>query len=699
MSARVLIVEDSPTQAAALHAQLEEEGYDVTVTATGEAGLAQMDRSRFDAVISDVVMPGTMNGYDLCRNIKSGPHKETPVVLLTSLTDPLDIILGLECGADNFLIKPYQTDHLLDRLKTLLGTRATRTHSRLRMGVEVVFMGREFTITSEREQILNLLISTFEDAVRQNQELRRREEELETAREELARYAGTLQERLHHVLASTPAVIYSGAVKGETFAPTWISENVVRLTGFTVEEALEPSWWADHLHAEDRNRILAEMPAVLQRTESILEYRFQQKEGAYRWVRDHTRLILGPAGQPSEIVGAWVDITDERQLEEQVRLSQKMEAIGTLAGGVAHDFNNLLAVIRGTVDLALVGLAPDAPVREDLGEIAETVDRATVLTRQLLAFGRRQVLEPRALDLNALVSDTVKMLTRIMGEDIRLAASQTPEALTVHADPGQLDQVLMNLAVNARDAMPLGGEVTIATERVDIGEDFCASHPWARPGNYARVTVSDTGTGMDAATQSRIFEPFFTTKEMGRGTGLGLAVVYGIVKQHGGMIHVYSEPAKGTAFRIYLPIHTAAPEPIALTPSAPARGGTETILLAEDDAALRVTATRLLEQLGYQIIAVPNGHEAVRVLRERGDSIQLAVIDVVMPGMGGHRVFEQVHAEHPGLRFIFTTGYSPGTSHTEPIRTLPAEVLAKPYGLQALGQVVRRALDAGPRLV
>lgn len=699
MPTRVLVVEDSPTQAAALRALLEDAGYLVDLVATGEEGLQKVVERPFDVIMSDIVMPGAVDGYELCRRIKEGPQRETPVVLLTSLSDPLDIIRGLECGADNFLTKPYEPDHLLERLKTLLGTKATRGRSKLRMGVEVLFMGREFTITSEREQILDLLVWTFEDAVRQNHQLRQREEELETARHELARYAGTLQARLQHVLASTPAVLYALEIRGDSLVPTWVSANVTVATGFSEAEAMRPTWWSDHLHPEDRARVLAELPTVLTKGSLITEYRLQRRDGSYRWFRDDARLVLDAGGNPAEVVGARVDVTDERRLREQVRLSQKMDAIGTLAGGVAHDFNNSLGVIRAIAELTLLDLEEGNPLRKDLETINGAVDRASALTGQLLAFGRQQVLDPRPVDVNALLSGTIKMIERIMGEDIRLVQCLIGDPLVVEADPGQLEQVLMNLCVNARDAMPEGGEVVIVTERVTVDEEFCATHPWARPGDYARLMVSDTGEGMDSATQAKIFEPFFTTKELGRGTGLGLAVVYGIVKQHGGLIHVYSEPGKGTAFRIYFPLVQVEPATISAEPSSELKGGTETILLAEDDDAVRVTMTKLLKRLGYQVIAVADGEEAVKVLTDGGETIQLAVLDVVMPKLGGRQVFERVHALRPGLRFIFATGYSPGTSHTEPIQTLPAEVLPKPYGLRALAQMVRRVLDEEPREV
>jgi two-component system cell cycle sensor histidine kinase/response regulator CckA len=693
MPTRVLIVEDSPTQAEALRALLDDAGYVVTLARNGEDGLARFGADKFDVVISDVVMPGAVDGYELCLRIKKDGRGDTPVVLLTSLSDPLDIIRGLESGADNFLTKPYEPTHLLERLRTLLATRATRGQAMLRMGVKVLFLGREFTITSEREQILDLLISTFEDAVRQNRELRHREEELRATKEELARYAGTLEQRLQSVLESVPDVLFS--MDAGLSQWLYLSPACRTVFGFTPEElTADPGLWRRAIHPDDRLRYEKELAQVrLTGQPATIEYRLQHPDGSIRWIGGTCIPIADERGTLVRLDGIAHDITNERRLEEQLRLAQKMEAVGTLAGGVAHDFNNLLGVIKLSVDLALFGQQPSDPVREELGRIDEAVGRATALTRQLLAFGRKQVLEPRAVDLNALLAGTVKMLERLIGADVRLAQRQTSDAATVMADPGQVEQIVMNLCLNARDAMPRGGELALLTERLTIRDDFCANHSWARPGEFVVLTVSDTGDGMDAATQARMFEPFFTTKELGRGTGLGLAVVYGIVKQHGGLINVYSEPGKGTAFRIYLPFQATDPAAAATEHLPGLVGGTETILLADDNAALLAAATALLQRLGYRVLWAANGEEALEILAKEGDTVQLAVLDLQMPRIGGQEVFERARVRHPKLRFILSTGYSPDTAQMEPIRALSVEFLPKPYGLQALALAVRRALE------
>ena len=692
MATSILVVEDSRTQAEALRAVLVDHGWEVTVAPNGEAALALVPGGPFDLVVTDILMPG-ITGYEVCRRIKTDLRRpDLPVILLTSLSDPTDIVRGLECGADNFLTKPYRPDHLLERVEHVLRNRNLRQASKVELGITLNFLGSTFTISSDKEQILGMLVSTYEDAVLKNRELRQREQELEAAKAELTRYVGTLEQRLEGVLANVPDVVFSVDATLEQLY--YISPACTRVLGFTAEaSAAARTRWRAAIHPEDRPRVIAaDHQAVAAGRQTTAEYRIRHRDGSERWIQETLSPVRDERGTVVRVDGIARDITEQRRLEEQLRLAQKMEAVGTLAGGGAHDFNKLLAVIRSTTDLALLDLPAEIPVRADLMQVAEVVDRAAALTRQLLAFGRKQVLAPRALDLNALIAGTAKLVERIIGEDVRLALHQTTDPTTVYADPGPLEQVVMNLCANARDAMPQGGEMAILTERVTLDGHFCETHPWARPGDFVRLTVSDTGVGMDATTQARIFEPFFTTKEMGRGTGLGLAVVYGIVKQHAGLIHVYSEPGRGTAFRVYLPFHAGEAEAVAAEAEGEPVGGTETVLLAEDDDALRATATKLLERLGYHVIAVANGDEALEALAARGEAIHVAVLDVVMPGTGGREVFDLARARHPGLRFVLTTGYSPGTSHTEAIRTLPAEVLAKPYGLRALAVAVRRAL-------
>ena len=385
---------------------------------------------------------------------------------------------------------------------------------------------------------------------------------------------------------------------------TYISPAYERVWGRTRKSLLEnPKSFIEGIHPDDRERVLSDLELQKVGKPFDHEYRVIHADGSTRWIWDRGFPIRDDAGRLTHYAGVAQDITERRRLEGQFRQAQKMEAVGRLAGGVAHDFNNLLTIINGYSELALERLHPSDPLRSSIEEITKAGGRAASLTRQLLAFSRQQVLAPRVLDLNALVADVERMLRRLIGEDIDLVMVPGAELGRVKADPGQIEQILVNLAVNARDAMPEGGKLVIETANVELDDAYARSHPVVTPGRYVMLAMSDTGTGMDAATQAHIFEPFFTTKEQGKGTGLGLSTVYGIVKQSGGFIWVYSEPGLGSTFKIYLPSVEDAAESV---PGSEARelpfGGSETILLVEDEEAVRALASRILQERGYRVL-------------------------------------------------------------------------------------------------
>ena len=388
------------------------------------------------------------------------------------------------------------------------------------------------------------------------------------------------------------------------------------------------------------------------------------------------------------------DISERRHLELQLRQAQKMEAIGRLAGGVAHDFNNLLMVIKGHTELLLNALLPNDPVARKIEQIGRSADRATTLTKQLLAFSRLQVLQPQVINLNSVVEEMGKLLPRLIGEDIELILRPHPALGAIRADASQMEQVLMNLAVNARDAMPGGGKLLIETRNCEIDQSYTLTHPLMKPGSYVLLDVTDTGTGMDEATQAHIFEPFFTTKEKGKGTGLGLATVYGIVKQSGGFIWVYSEIGKGTSFKIYLPsvdekqAQAGAPKPVAELPP-----GSGTILLTEDEQDVREIAREFLESGGYKVIEAKNGREAVELASQYRENIDLLVTDMVMPGITGQELAAKLQREHPGLAVVFMSGYSEHAA-TEMANADPSvRLMTKPFNrstiLRAVGEILQ----------
>ena len=421
----------------------------------------------------------------------------------------------------------------------------------------------------------------------------------------------------------------------------------------------------------------------------------RRKDGTLHSEEQTITPVRGADGKISHFIAIKRDITARRDLEMQYRQAQKMEGIGLLAGGVAHDLNNLLTVINGTVELLLPRIGATREEVTDLLEIRRAADRAASLTRHLLAFSRQQVLRIEVLDLNHVVSNMMKMLTRVIGEDVRIETCLAPELCTIRADSAQLDQVLLNLTLNARDAMPSGGTLRIETSLVMLDAQFAAQHVTVEPGRHVMLTVTDTGVGMDAATRARIFEPFFTTKEAGKGTGLGLSTVYGIVKQSGGSIWVSSEPGKGTTFTLYFP---AVEGEIVERVSGPSRvlaptGGSETILVVEDEDAIRQVAIRVLAMQGYTVLQAESGEAALEVLAAHGKPIDLLLTDMVMPGMTGPELAGKLREIQPRVRVLFTSGYSADAVARQFGLTDAWAFISKPYGLAELTREVRRVLD------
>jgi len=627
------------------------------------------------------------------------------------------------------------------------------------------------------------------------------------------------QERLQHVVSSSPTVLYSLAVDGQTLTPRWVSANVERFIGYTPKEVQSSDWWAERLHPGDRERVQAQVAPLLSQGSVVREYRFRHKDGAYRWVRDE-QVLIAHHGEPAEVVGSWSDVTARKdaelklqESEEQYRLlfdnnpfpmwvfdveslaflavndaavrhygwtreeflrmrltdirppetvaafmadiaavrddpgrherpglwrhrkkdgseidveivarsivfqgrrarltlaadvtektllqaqlvkAQKMEAVGQLAGGVAHDFNNLLGVITGYSELLIRELPVDSRERKRSEEIKRAADRAAALTRQLLAFSRRQVLQPKVLDLNEVVAEVEKMIRRLISESIQIVTIGAANLGKVRADAGQVEQVLMNLAINARDAMPSGGRLVIETGNSELDETYVRTNPEARPGSYVMLAVSDTGHGMDAKTMARIFEPFFTTKEEGKGTGLGLATVYGIVRQSGGTVNVYSEPGRGTTFRVYLPRiegdMTAEAGPVVVA----APGGTETVLLVEDAEALRLLVRELLENAGYTVLDADSPDQALFMVESIPGPIHLLLTDMVMPRMNGQELARRIAALKPEARVVFMSGYSDQAMGDQGTLAPGALFLQKPFTMDALLKTIRRALD------
>jgi PAS domain S-box-containing protein len=476
----------------------------------------------------------------------------------------------------------------------------------------------------------------------------------------------------------------------------YASPGFERLTGYTAAEVVGRNCRFLQGTDSDRQAVARVREAVQDGEPCVVEVLNYRKDGTPFWNELSISPVRDEAGRLTHFVGVQADVTARRRLEEQYRQAQKMEAIGQLAGGIAHDFNNLLTIINGYADLLLQSLPPADPSRELLVEIHRAGERSAGLTRQLLAFSRRQVLTPRVLDLNAVVADTEKMLRRVIGEDVRLATAPGIGLWPVRSDSGQVEQVLLNLAVNARDAMPTGGRLTIETRNVELDEGYAVAHPGARPGPHVLLAVSDTGCGMSDEVKARIFEPFFTTKGAGKGTGLGLATVHGIVTQSGGHVGVYSEVGVGTTFKVYLPRAeglVARSKGRVGTPTPPR--GTETVLLVEDDPGVRALSRHILAGCGYTVLEAGDGDEAERVASRHVGPIHLLMTDVVMPGQGGQAVAKRLLEQHPNLKVLYVSGYTDDAVVRHGVLHDQVNFLQKPFTSAALAWRVREALDKG----
>lgn len=766
----VLLIEDNPADARLVREMLGEAGPGrITVTHTEKLheAVALLRHSGFNAILLDLSLPDSQ-GMNTFLRTHAEAH-DAPIVVLTGLVDEEVALEAVAAGAQDYLIKSKVDGQLLYH------------------------------------------------AIRYAIERRRIDEELRTT-----------QARLHQVLTSNPAVLYATRITAAGWAPSWISDNIERVMGYTTAEALKSDWWSTHVHPDDLPRVRLLSDALYREAGHLsTDYRFQTGPGIYRWIHDDARMERDETGS-QVMFGAWIDVTEQKEAESALRASeqrfrelaenvrevffvsepgtgqaiylspayetvfghsrehayatpnawleevhpedrarmldslqnaedddqrtedvfrvlrpdgsvrwvhgratpvldqsgsvvrivgiaeditelrrtqqqllqaQKMEAVGQLAGGVAHDFNNLLSVIMAQGDLLLEDFADDKRVKDGVIEIHDAATRAAGLTRQLLAFSRRQVMEPRALDLNELVQNIEKMLRRLIGEDIEFTSVLEQNLGTVRADPGKLEQVLVNLVVNSRDAMPEGGKLIVETLNVELGELYVSSHEPVPPGSYVLLTVSDSGTGMTEAVRARLFEPFFTTKELGKGTGLGLSTVYGIVKQSGGFVWVYSELGQGTTFKVYLPRVAGEADALPVAGSTQSQPtGTETVLLVEDEPAVRTLTQTVLIRRGYVVLAAANGEEALKRAESHDGVIHLLLTDVIMPGITGRELATRLLQQRPDLKVLFLSGYTDRAIAQQGMLEPGVAFLEKPFTADGLSRKIRQALDPPPSL-
>ncbi len=526
------------------------------------------------------------------------------------------------------------------------------------------------------------------ELTRSEESHRRDGERVEEALKDSQRIIAALTEHL-------PGMFYRGRA-GRDRAMDFVSDGSFALLGIRAADLAgsRKASYGGLVFPEDREFMWSSMRQALEQGRPYrLTYRVRLPGGKEKWVLDQG--VGVPSIGPDAVEGVILDVTEQKGLEEQLLQSQKMEAVGRLAGGVAHDFNNQLTVIMGLSELLLDSLPPAHSNHLDAAEIKHAAEKAASLTAQLLAFSRKQVLRPKVLDLNFMVKDVEKMLCRVLGEDIELETVLDPELGEVRADPAQVEQIIMNLAINARDAMPAGGKLTIETGNVVLDDDYAASHVDVLPGPHVMLSVSDTGHGMDAETKQRIFEPFFTTKELGMGTGLGLSTVYGIVKQSGGNIYVYSEPGQGAAFKVYLPRFTGEKEVERPRPETEPLHGDETVLLVEDDENVRKLAARFLAAAGYRVIEAGDSAAALAAASGHRGKIHLLLTDVVLPDHNGRELFSLLRESRPAIKALYMSGYTDNAIVHHGVIEPGTIFLQKPFTAAAIAAKVREALANG----
>jgi hypothetical protein len=502
------------------------------------------------------------------------------------------------------------------------------------------------------------------------------------------------EEKYRAVVANMPGVLWAGDEEGNT---TFVTPNAESVTGFTAEEIVRQgaTFWFSRIHEDDLSRVRSAFESLFRGSGQFdIEYRLRRKDDAWIWIHDRGVATFEEGGR-RYAYGLYTDVTERKRLEEQFLQAQRMEGLGRLAGGIAHDFNNLLTVISGYTERVLEELPAESPVRPHVEEILAAGKRAAALTRQLLAFSRRQVFKPVPVDLNRILAGLHTMLERLVGDDVELVTAGAPNLWSVNADAGQIEQVVVNLVVNGRDAMPRGGRITIETANVQLDESYARSHLQAKAGPHVLLSVSDTGHGMSPEVRKHLFEPFFTTKEQGKGTGLGLSTVHGIVRQSGGHVEVYSEPNMGSVFKVYLPASSvaAAAEPASAPPAGGAPRGTETVLIAEDSDTVRRLAREILEAYGYTVLTARDGYEAFKICEDFAGPIHLLLADAVMPSVSGPELADFALALRPELKILYMSGYSEKIVEEPRLLGPGRAFLQKPFSVDSLVRKVRDVLD------
>jgi PAS domain S-box-containing protein len=638
---RILLVDGDSTYAGLVVESLQHHAsgpVTVTMSSRADDAVARLGAGGFDAIVLDPDLP---DSYDLStvRRVAASAGG-SPIIILTSASSETTKAAALREGADEYLAKQgLELGSLSTMVRRAIGRRA---YGKALRALE----------SPSGQERFRLLADNIKEAF---------------------------------IIVEMP--------HGRSL---YVSQKWEDMWGRRVNDAYaDPLVWFEAIHPDDRPKVAAIIAALPAGEGMSSTFRIQRPDGTVRWVRGRVFPVVDEPEHPQRLAVLVEDITEQRHTEEQLCQAQKMEAVGRLAGGVAHDFNNLLIVIDGYADMVAQELEPSHRAQNDLAEIRNAAKRAASLTSQLLAFSRRQILQPQILDPNQVLRRVEALLRRVIGEDITLSMRLSEPLGRVSADPGQIEQVIINLAINARDAMADGGLLTIETATVEFDAEYAARHPGATTGEHVMIAVSDTGVGMDEATQRRLFEPFFTTKPVGRGTGLGLATVYGIVKQSQGSIWVYSEPGRGTTFKIYLPAVGGLPSPVTAPPTeGPPLVGTETVLLVEDQAEVRGLIQKTLARIGYRVLVAGDGAEALELARSHDGPVHVLLTDVVLPGTSGRVVARGILAERADVRVLYMSGYTDDGIVRHGVLEPGLAFIQKPFSAEALLRKIREVLSA-----
>ncbi len=661
----ILIVDDNENDRLLLRYYLDIFQCRILEADNGAEGLAAAVRERPILIVSDALMP-EMDGFQFLREVRRTPGiNQVPFVFYSAVyTGDHDEELALSLGADAFIAKPQDPEEFVRILNNILASAERRRPA-------------PSASLLENDELY----------------LRSYSRVIATRLEEKVRELSASESKFRNLFHNIRDVVI--LVDGQRVILDANEPALRKVFGYSLEEILGKNsrmLFADEATYRKMGRHYT--PGAERQAPGLLETVYRRKNGESFPAEVSGNILRDEAGKDMGYISVIRDITERKALQEQLHHAQKMEAIGTLAGGIAHDFNNIITAIIGFSTLVQMKMPPEDPSRENLREIIAAGERAEALTRGLLTYSRKDAMRMDGLDLNEVVQQSLKLLKRVIGEDVILDVTQAGEPLFILGDSGQLEQLLMNLATNARDAMPDGGTLFIETKRIALDEDFHSRRWFGKTGDsYALLTVEDTGQGMDEATRQRIFDPFFTTKESGKGTGLGLSIVYGIVKQHNGYVDVSSEPGKGTTFNIYLPLTSVKVVKTDRPSMASMRGGDEVVLVVEDNEVIRNLFTAILREFGYQAHPAADGVQALGIVEELKGRIHLAIIDIIMPGKNGRQVLDDLLAISPGLKHIFMSGYPRDVITGKVLIDEHEEYLHKPVSPYTLLERVRDILD------